>query len=160
MKKVIEQGDEYDITINIQEGYVSLSQADDLSIDVVIIRPAYTTEVAKTIAPKYQEIEDRNNDLEAENSALLDLHYIDTEEIKELKDQNAKLLEALNRLLEYGDRMVELYRDSVEKIKSDDTKKEDLKIFQFRLAQGKFYGWRDSMKFLREAIQQSETKSK
>ena len=60
MKKVIEQGDEYDITINIQERYVSLSQTDDLSIDVVIIRPAYTTEVAKAIAPKYQETIDLN----------------------------------------------------------------------------------------------------
>lgn len=132
-KKVIEQGVSFlDITHLTKTISIYEKFHSRPEGKTILVAKSNATEVAKAICPKYQELE----------------------------NQNAKLLDALNRLLEYGDRIVELYRDSVEKIKSDDTKKEDLKTFQLRLAQGKFYGWRDSMKFLREAIQQSETKSK
>ena len=97
-KKVIEQGDEYDITINIQEGHVSLSQTDDLSTDVVIIRPAYTTEVAKAICPKYQETEDENKILKNQ----IELIFKNANnKIESLEQKNAKLLEALKNTIDH-----------------------------------------------------------
>lgn len=98
MKKVIEQGDEYDITINIQEGYISLSQTDDLSTDVVIIRPAYTTEAAKAICPKYQETEDENKILKNQ----IELIFKNANnKIESLEQKNAKLLEALKNTIDH-----------------------------------------------------------
>ena len=108
MKKVIEQGDEYDITINIQESYVSLSQADDLSIDVVIIRPAYTTEVAKAICPKYQETEDENKILKNQ----IELIFKNANnKIESLEQKNAKLLDASQQLAEKDKEIERLKRE-------------------------------------------------
>ena len=118
MKKVIEQGDEYDITINIQEGYVSLSQADDLSTDVVIIRPAYTTEAAKAICPKYQETEDENKILKNQ----IELIFKNAKnKIESLEQKNAKLLEASQQLAE-KDKEIEILNARISELnkKTDD----------------------------------------
>ena len=70
------------------------------------------------------------------------------EEVERLR----KIETSCIKLLAYGQKQIELNREAVDLIKSDELKPEQTKVFQFRLAQGKFYGWRDSMKFLNEAL--------
>jgi len=70
------------------------------------------------------------------------------EEVERLR----KIETSCIKLMAYGQKQIELNREAVDLIKSDELKPEQTKVFQFRLAQGKFYGWRDSMKFLNEAL--------
>ncbi len=149
-KKVIKQT--YQTNIDIESftaDNITISQHGTMTSDEVVIEKSKATEVAKAIDENYQKVED-------ERDYFQNLAGEIAIEENNLKQENAKLVEALDKLLEYGDKQVEIYRQSVEDIKSDQDKTEDVKIFQMRLSQGKFYGWRDSMKFLREALEQSK----
>ncbi len=144
-KKVIEQEHDADIEVSVINRTTFVTQVKDC----VHVGESTRTTVAKAIDENYQKVED-------ERDYFQNLAGEIAIEENNLKQENAKLVEALDKLLEYGDKQVEIYRQSVEDIKSDQDKTEDVKIFQMRLSQGKFYGWRDSMKFLREALEQSK----
>lgn len=105
--------------------------------------------IAELLEQRFEVVNEDVATIKSDNSKI---NIALLEEVERLRKIEANCI----KLISYGQKQVELNREAVDLIKSDELKTEESKVFQFRLAQGKFYGWRDSTKFLREALQNNK----
>lgn len=95
-KKVIEQEHKYG-SIEVESftpENLTLTQINDFTCDEVVVSKSKATTVAKAIDPDYQKVIDEVEFLRAERPVNIAIRN----ENKTLKDQNAKLVEALEKV--------------------------------------------------------------
>lgn len=67
-------------------------------------------------------------------------------------DENLSIL----KYIEYGNKQIDFFQKQIEKIRADESINEETRFSQLRLTQGKFYGWRDSIKILIQSLDQDK----
>lgn len=112
--------------------------------------------IANMLAAYHKEI-DSLDELGDKGRCQLKHAELIKKEVTKAVEKAAEERDRIIKCIKYGEEQIEIYRTEIEAIKTNTSINEETRFSQLRLAQGKFYGWRDSIKFLKEAIKQSES---